>query len=56
MVALRKLTGGALSREEQAPRDQGAQYQKFEHEHGHSMNAPHVVESRRRKMKREDRF
>lgn len=49
MVAWEKLTGGALSREEQASRDEGAQDQKIEHKHGHSVDAPHIVESRRRR-------
>ena len=49
VVAWEKLTGGALSREEQAPRDEGAQDQEIEQEHGYSMDTPHVVELRRRK-------
>ena len=53
MVALEKLTGGALSREEQVSRDEGAQNQKIEHEHGHSLDAPHVVESSKIERKKE---
>ena len=56
MVALGKLTGGAKSREEQAPRDEGAQDQELENEHCHAVDAPHVVESLSRKMRKESRF